>query len=669
MRILWAIFLITFISYSAVAQERVTGIIVNPAVKNAVKTTKSVRLQTTGLQLPFFDDFSNVKSVFPDQNHWSDNYVFINEDYPVMPPTVGVATFDAIDNQGQLYGHANPFGFGADTLTSHEIRLDSITTGTPRKLVPADSIYFSFFYQPQGFGNAPAARDSLVLEFLAPDESLITINPADTVITGTDTLYIPADTIIQENWVNMWSSRGYTLQTFLNEGNREFMQILVPITDSARFFKPNFRFRFRGYASLADATLPDWQSNGSQWNIDYIYLDIDRTVNDTTHADVAFADKAPNMLSRYTSMPYIQYRSNFVNEMADNIDIKITNLDDVSYNASYRYEVTDDLNRLINVYDAGNYFVAPFSTSGYVTEPSFARPPVNFVYPINNPEPVTFTTTHILNTEANLGRRQNDTIRFKQVFSNYLAYDDGTAEAGYGITPSGAQVAIKFQLNRSDSLFGANIFFNQTLTQGNVQNFYLNVWNDYFGKPGDLIYSRFGYQPVIEDSLNKFFFYRLDSAIMIEPGRFPNRIFYIGWEQATDNMLNIGFDKNNSAQQYLYFRTFGNTWNSSQYEGAVMIRPVIGTETPLSLEEKAVGKEFSVYPNPATTPNIKVSSTIKSSDFHNYLLTIVSSEGRIVMEMPLTNELNIGNLTKGFYMIMLRDGNRTLAVEKLIVNF
>ena len=331
--------------------------------------------------------------------------------------------------------------------------------------------------------------------------------------------------------------------------------------------------------------------------------------------------------------------------------------------------MTDDLNRLINVYDAGNYFVAPFSTSGYVTEPSFARPPVNFVYPINNPEPVTFTTTHILNTEANLGRRQNDTIRFKQVFSNYLAYDDGTAEAGYGITPSGAQVAIKFQLNRSDSLFGANIFFNQTLTQGNVQNFYLNVWNDYFGKPGDLIYSRFGYQPVIEDSLNKFFFYRLDSAIMIEPGRFPNRIFYIGWEQATDNMLNIGFDKNNSAQQYLYFRTFGNTWNSSQYEGAVMIRPVIGTETPLSLEEKAVGKEFSVYPNPATTPNIKVSSTIKSSDFHNYLLTIVSSEGRIVMEMPLTNELNIGNLTKGFYMIMLRDGNRTLAVEKLIVNF
>lgn len=669
MRILWALFLLTFTFYSASAQERVTGILVNPAVKNAVKTTKSVRLQTAVLQLPFFDDFSDAKGVFPNQEHWSDNYVFINDDYPVMPPTVGVATFDAIDNTGQLYGHANPFGFGADTLTSNEIRLDSITTGNLRKLFPSDSIYFSFFYQPQGLGNAPAERDSLVLEFLAPDESLITINPADTVITGTDTIYYPADTIILENWINMWSSRGYTLQTFLNAGNREFMQVMVPIIDSARFFKPNFRFRFRGYASLADATLPDWQSNGSQWNVDYIYLNIDRSVNDTTHSDVAFAKKAPNMLARYTSMPYIQYRANFVNEMADNIDIKITNLDDVSYNASYKYEVTDDLNQLVNVYNAGNYFIAPFATSGYVTEPAFARPPVNFIYPINNPQPVTFITTHMLNTEANLGRRQNDTIRFKQVFSNYLAYDDGTAEAGYGITPAGAQVAIKFQLNRPDSLFGANIFFNQTLSQGNIQNFYLNVWNDYFGKPGDLIYSRFGYQPVMEDSLNKFFFYRLDSAIMIEPGRFPNGIFYIGWEQATDNMLNIGFDKNNSAQQHLFFRTFGNTWNPSQYEGAVMLQPIIGSERPLSFEEKTIDKDFRVYPNPANTPNIKLSSKIKSSDFHKYVLTVVSSEGRVVMEVPMANELNVSSLTKGFYMIMLRDGKRTLAVEKLIINF
>jgi hypothetical protein len=668
MKIIWSIVILVFTFLSASAQERLTGIIVNQSVKNAGKIIKSATQDVPALTLPFFDDFSNTKSVSPNRNHWSDNYVFINEDYPVNSPTIGVATFDAINNQGEIYSHANPFGYGADTLTSQDIRLDSLFVGTPRKLLPADSLYFSFFYQPQGLGNAPAPGDSLVLEFLAPDESIITINPADTVITGTDTLYIPADTIVLENWVNIWSSGGYSLQTFQNEGKGDFRQILVPITDSARFYKPNFRFRFRNIASLADATLPDWQSNGDQWNVDYIYLNIERTVFDSTHADIAFAAKAPRMLERYTSMPYNQYRVNFVNEMAKSLDMKITNLDDNAYNASYRYEVTDDNENLINTYQGGNYFIAPYATDGYVTEPAFANPPVEFVFPINNPEPVTFTVTHILNPEANIGRRINDTTRFTQVFSNYLSYDDGTAEAGYGITPAGAQVAYKFQLNRSDSLFGANMYFNQTLSQGNVQNFYLNVWNDYFGKPGDLIYSRFGYQPVMEDSLNKFFFYRLDSAIMIEPGNFPNLIFYIGWEQVNDNMLNIGFDKNSEGQQHLFYRTFGPTWSTSQYKGALMIRPIIGKEQVLSFDEPTKASDFSVYPNPASTPSIKIRTGIKPSDYNRYKVSIVSADGRTLQETILSDELEVSRLPKGMYMILLRDGNHTLSVQKLIIN-
>lgn len=667
MRISILTLILTLVFQSLSAQERLSGLVSNPEVKKASGISQSGRQLQQRLKLPFFDDFSNTGSAFPSESHWTDNFVFINDDYPVNAPTIGVATFDAIDNFGHLYSHASPFPFLADSLTSVEIRLDSIFATNTRIMTRADSLYLSFFYQPQGYGNAPAEKDSLVLEFLAPDEDLVIIIPADTVITGTDTLYYPADTTIYENWVRVWSSAGTSLQVFYNQDSTWFRQVLVPISDSARFYKPDFRFRFKNYASLADGTLPDWQSNGDQWNVDYIYLNIDRSVYDTAHPDVAFAAKAPNMLKRYTSMPYDQYRKKFVTEMAENLDIKITNLDIESYNASYRYEVIDNHGTFVYAYSGGNYFVAPYATSGYVTEPAFANPPVGFQFPISSPEPVSFTTVHILNTEANLGRQSNDTIRHTQIFSNYLAYDDGTAEAGYGITPLGAQVAYKFQLNKNDSLFGVNMFFNETLNDGNVNEFYLNVWSDYFGEPGDLIYSKYGYKPVIEDELNKFFYYELDSAIMIEPGKFPNLIFYVGWEQADDNVLNLGYDKNSDASQHIFFRTV-NTWNNSLFKGALMIRPVVGIEKVLAMDEKPGKEKLSLYPNPSQGNMIKLKTDILPSEYGNYSILISASDGRIIAEMPFNSTLDLNGIPSGFYIVQLRNQRRVVAAEKLIIN-
>ena len=667
MRISFLTLIIALVFQNLSAQERLSGLVANPAVKNASVNYQSNRQLLQRIQLPFFDDFSNTGSVFPSQSHWTDNYVYINNDYPVNSPTIGVATFDAIDNFGHLYSHASPFPFTADTLTSVEIRLDSVFAVNNRIMTRGDSLYFSFFYQPQGFGNAPAQHDSLILEFLAPDEDLVIIIPADTVITGTDTLYYPADTTVYENWIRVWSSSGSSLESFYSQDSLWFRQVMVPISDSVRFYKPDFRFRFINIATLADAILPDWQSNGDQWNIDYVYLNLDRSVLDMSHPDVAFAAKAPNMLSRYTSMPYNQYRKKFVTEMAGDLDIFITNLDDDSYNASYRYEVLDDNGTFVHAYSGGNYFVAPYATSGYVTEPAFANPPVEFQFPISNPEPVSFTTVHILNTEANLGFRRNDTIRQTQIFSNYLSYDDGTAEAGYGVTPTGAQVAYKFQLNSNDSLFGVNMFFNETLSQGNVNEFYLNVWNDYFGQPGEIIYSKFGYKPVITDSLNKFFYYPLDSPIMIEPGSFPNLIFYVGWEQASDNVLNIGYDRNSDAAQHIFWRTFNN-WNNSLYKGALMLRPIIGKEKVLTIDETPVASRFSLYPNPVSDDMIKLNTDIAPSEFSKYTLMLTSSDGRTVKQVPFSQILDLKGIPAGFYIVRIMYQNRVVGAEKLINN-
>jgi len=658
---------LTVLTCNLYAQERLTGLTVNARVKESSVGFKSMQVQQRTV-LPFFDDFSDTKGIFPNPQHWTDKYVFINDDYAVNPPTVGVATFDAIDNFGKIFPQASPYTFSADTLTSIEIRLDSLFTTTPRKIVPADSVYLSFFYQPQGLGNVPAATDSLILEFLAPDEDIIVIIPADTIITGTDTTFIEADTIIYENWVRVWGASGETLNSFAGSDNLSwFKQVFVPVLDSARFYKPDFRFRFINYASLSDATLPDWQSNGDQWNVDYVYLNAERSVTETAHPDVAFASKAPSMLSRYSAMPLNQYRRNYVNETADSISMYIANLGDIPYNITYKYEVTDSEGDIIEVYDPGNFSIPPYSEVGYLDYPLFSKPPVEFVFPINDPEPVVFTTTHILSTQANLERRSNDTVRNVQLFSNYYAYDDGTAEAGYGITPSGAQVAYQFQMNENDSLFGVNMYFNQTLTQGNVNNFYLNVWNDDAGEPGDLIYSRFGYQPVMEDSLNKFFYYELDSAIYIERSRFPNLIFYVGWEQSNERVLNLGYDKNTDASDYIYFRTFGG-WNKSQFTGALMIRPVVGVEKVLAKEELASNNSFSVYPNPVSNMTIRISSSIEKRNYSLNSVEIYSSDGRLVLKTPLNDDIDISSLNNGLYFIRIVGVTGALPSTKLIIN-
>src|SRR5690606_37405864 len=100
------------------------------------------------ISLPFFDDFSQ-QYYYPDADKWEDNYVYINSNYAVNPISYGVATFDGLDSTGYPYNFNNPTSHGvADYLTSKPIDLSSVT----------DSVYLSFFFQPQGNGNRPETQ-------------------------------------------------------------------------------------------------------------------------------------------------------------------------------------------------------------------------------------------------------------------------------------------------------------------------------------------------------------------------------------------------------------------------------------------------------------------------------------------------------------------------------
>ena len=643
------------------AQEILTGIEFNASIQQFRReaaenpTLKSSHVPDK-LKLPFTDDFSK-RLYFPDPLLWSDSAAFINTDYAVEAPTTGVATLDAINAFGAIYPEANLNlkYFSADYLTSRPIRIDSLFAPSSRPIKRSDSLYISFFYQPQGTGTTPLPYDSLFLQFHSPREF-------DTIILNGKTTILPV-------WRDVWSTVGMTLAEFRAKYNTNFRQVLVPIRDSARYYRDGFQFRFHNYVSLNKEN-PSWQSNGCQWNIDYVYLNTGRSLHDTVHKDVAFSGRAPSMLKNYEAMPYNQYRANFIKEMQDSLIMKISNLDTTTYNISYHYEVTRDFGNPIHTYRGGSYFIKPFATDGYSDHPPFARPPINFLYPIGSQQKVFFKTVHSLTTDPNLKVKSNDTLRFTQVFSNYYAYDNGTAEAGYGLKSATAKLAYRFKLNRNDSLLAVQMFFNQSRIGSNLQFFTLTVWNDNYGKPGQIVFEKKGIKANFTDSLNKFQTFSLDKILFIDNVKFPGRIFYIGWQQTTDDNLNVGFDRYNDASQNTFYNTSGE-WVNTLKRGALMIRPIVGLENPVGINQPdGVKNSFELFPNPASNlVNIillpSFQNAARSGDLRIIIFDITN---RTTYNQHYSEQVDVSSFSKGTYLVsIINVKSREKFFRKLLV--
>ncbi len=572
------------------AQEELLPLLGNPKLEKAKMNWDAKALKGSPalyLSLPFRDDFSEEGAVFPSPLRWADRYAFVNNDYPYNPPTKGVATLDVLDDTGAVYPHATFAPFPADHLTSQFIRLDSILAGN-RALSPADSVYLSFFYQPQGYGNDPEEDDRLELQFLEAWR-------IDTII---DTITPPYDTLFIDIWNTVWSADGQNLESFYNQKGDTFEQVLIPIIDSI-YFRKDFKFRFVNYGSLADNTLPSWQSNVDHWHIDYVYLNEKRHRNDLYRQDIALVNNAYSLLKTYDVLPYDQYSANPARHMGDSMYVQITNLDTATVNSIFFYDVRDDQGTVIYTHNGGNYNLDSYYTHGYQRIEQHAFPPVGFVYPSGSGDSASFTTTQVLAQDGSAGNiiKTNDTNRYVQQFRNYFAYDDGTAEAGYGLTPGGAKLAYQFIMDFPDTLTEIRMFFNRTAGAGNQQNFFLTVWKDNKGIPGEVIYAAEGKRPEFEGALNQFASYPLESEKPLIVGD----TFYVGWVQETGDNLNVGFDRHRDASASIFYNTNNDRWMNSDFKGALMIRPVFGKYTaPTKGNPGGMEGAITLYPNPVS---------------------------------------------------------------------
>ncbi|MEI8204070.1 MAG: T9SS type A sorting domain-containing protein [Bacteroidota bacterium] len=625
------------------AQEIITPLQFNPLVKEKSAAYHTAKTNIT-LTLPFVDDFSNY-TVFPNPNLWSDRYAFINSTYGINPPTKGFATLDAINDSGSVYSTASTFPFIADYLTSQTIRLDTIYSPSVAPLLVKDSVYLSFFFSPSGgmgaawnsIGDVPEVDDSLVLEF-----------------------YSAQDTV----WHHVWATNGMSQQTLFDSCNCYFKRVMIPIVDSALYFNNGFKFRFYNYASLENSTIPSWAGNCDEWNIDYVYLNAHRSINDTILKDIAFVEQAPSVLKNYHEMPWNQFEGFQASELKDTLFIKEVNLDNTTQLVNYHYYVRDASSTLIHTWDGGSENILPYYPNGFQTYGNHATPLVNFTFPTNSADSASFTITHIIRKDnsQNDFRPQNDTNIFTQHFYNYYAYDDGTAENGYGLNPANAQLAYRFVLNQTDTLRAVQMYFNQTLGNISQQQFYLTVWDNNGGVPGNILYQKLIPRPVYDYELNKFHTYPLDNPLTI------SGTFYVGWKQVTTDNLNLGFDRNTSSENKIFYNTSG-TWTNSFMRGSLMIRPVLGKYISFDAisENTSNPIDVTIYPNPLTNDILHI-TVAENTNINDLNFKLYNSQQSLIMNQAFSSTVSVGNLPSGIYFINITNNKTNQgSMKKLVI--
>ncbi len=612
------------------AQEQLLELQIDPGLNNYHRSHHLLwknQEKNEASFLPFFEDF-NQEEFRPEASKWIGDNVYVNKKYQLLPPDLGVATFDAMDGSGHIHENASQFAFPADTLSSQAIRLDSIQDPVMRPLLKKDSIYFSFYFQPQGRGNAPEAEDKLFLEFYSP---------------------------VLDQWYPKWNSKGSSLEDFVDENGTFFKQVFIPLKDSAKFFHKGFRFRFHNLASMAGSSQPDWQSNADHWNIDLIWIDRDRTITDSSYRKIAFVNQPPTMIKRYQSMPYRQYRNDPTNSMKDTIhSIIIRNMDNTSYTATYGYKIFNQSVNQDSIYDGGTALVDPFSTHGFVDYIRFRDPRMISFFSIYNETKKTYKVRHVINDIGLTG--VGDTAIRYQEFANYYAYDDGTPEAGYGFSVRSAKAAMKFQLNTKDTLRQVQFYFNPTLTQANDKYFEIMVWKSI--EPEELIFSK-KVKAEFTEGMYNFYTYDLETDIVLA------NEFYIGFRQLYPENLNIGFDYALDSKEYLFYE-IGGGWKPSIYSGSLMIRPVFGEKMTASVQENpTVISGFNIFPNPVSGHQLHIEAEDILED--NYQVEIFNITGQKMLQLKGQSVIDVSFLDNGIYLLRLTDmGSAYSRTQKFI---
>ena len=587
----------------------------------------SFTVDRPSVDLPFFDDFSYA-GIRPDGSLWQDEDVLINRTYAVTPPSIGVATFDGLDFDGQPYigGGNGRQAQPRDYLTSASINLAG-QSGT----------VLSFYVQPKGLGNRPELQDSFLVQFLD--------------VTGT--------------WNTVYGREGL-LNTESNTVIDPFEGVLVNVP--ADYAYDGFQFRF---VNLSTET-----GGVDNWNLDYVKLS--NTSTTLVTQDLALMEPPFRLVAPYTSVPVRHLQAADGALFTDSIFLQLWN---------HRADVTPVTQSTYTIENLGNPFFS--SSAGLFPSRFFGQdngiPPLSyeirrstfaelptagdvrsFLLGLDPAENYTLATTYSLTVateDASFSpaiTRNNRATTLTEL-NDYLAYDDGSAEVALE-GASGNVIVQRYRGYVVDQLIGIRIRLPRLLGNAGNQNINFEVYGEgESNRPGELLY-RFS-APVLYaedfyfDSLQAFTSYALPEALDLPVGD-----FYIGWRQETtaDRSLSVGFDRNNQPDSIQFFDSgSGFQVLSGSTRGAIMIRPLLsGADIrPTATRDLVVNQFVDVYPNPTSgLLNIQPREAVPTQDLR---FRLFAGNGQQVLQGRGTTVVDLGALPPGMYLLECQWKDRT----------
>lgn len=601
----------------------------------AVKNKKN-NLRTTGttLTLPFLDDFASTKKT---DTVWQKNVgVHINSTLGIDPPTLGVASFDGVNGSGVPYDiSVSTNQGGADTLVSCPIDLSGKTA--------ADNIYLSFYWQAKGLGELPDSDDSLKLEFKD----------------------------VNGDWVSVWSQMGGDSLTKFAPADYtlKFKQEIFAVTNT-NYLHAGFQFRFISFARISGSY--------DNWNLDYVYLDANRHINNFGQQDVVL-DKVPgSFLKNYQAMPFNQYLANAANETNADITTRVTNLNTAGFTL-LNYDCTLEestsgtfISTLLNVVPA------PLLSAGASQDiVANINPTLLDAFKNNSGVTLKYSFRSYLQASNRNDIDQNDTISRTTVLTDYYAYDDGSAEFLAGVNQNRGQVAYRYVLNEPDTLTDVQMYVARLNKDLTGQTFIFKVWNSKNGKPDSVLLQKsVVVANMYASAINEF--KSISAALDSAADKFVSVVLqdtvFIGWQQTTDDMLTVGLDKNTESSDKIYSNLAGEWIQNTDTLGSLMIRPVFGTVGVVGLPEPGTGSGsklnpalVNVYPNPNQHGKLHIEGL---SLQHIRMLTL---QGQVVKTVLLQQngskkyEIDINDLPTGTYLLHCIDAQGRGLTKRVVI--
>ncbi len=563
-------------------------------------------IDSTRLQLPFWDDFSAFTDIHDDTLWFSGmGTANISATVGVNPPSINVAVFDGWNNIGLPYS-TNKLSNGiADSLVSRFIDLSTVNT-TDR-----NTVYLSFFWQKRGEAEKPDKPDYISLQFRNADKE----------------------------WVNVWDM--YDVKDTID--HNRFYQSMVQVPNDDAYFHEFFQIRFQSYGRLSGGY--------DTWNIDYILLDKGRSDPGYTisHDDRAITGFPTSWLTKYQSMPYDHFLANLESNLQP-ITIDVFNLE---YNPPPSVDTLQPVKYYFQLRDTADFFYFydtlnnSFNTNAYTQKIEHIEfGPIDADIFDRDADSIslqleTKVFINAADTSKYLTYRVNDTVSTHVTFDKALAYDDGTAEWAAGMSLSGAKLAYRYVIPEPDVITEVQAYIPEFTPSAVGSTFNIVIWDNLDeGVEGRLLTD----QHIVRQStrLDDIISYKLSRSVTVSD------TFYIGYVQSTDEFFPVGLDKSRDSHDEIFVNTEGNVWEQGmKTSGSLMLRPVFGSGKAVGIQEDLF-RDNKIYPNPTTG---KV--TIEGRFDYGVLYDIFGREVLRTGSGQTETEVIIDHANSGLYILKL----------------